>query len=126
PGEDAILPAALARGVEPWEEFLGIARDDRIPSDTREKAAIWLGRAAGERMAGQVEALASDEVVDLPVREAALYALSELNDVDAGITALLRIARTSPSIRIRERALFWLAETGDPRALALFEEILVR
>jgi hypothetical protein len=36
----------------------------------------------------------------------------------------VRIARGDGDPRVREKALFWLADSGDPRALALFEEIL--
>jgi hypothetical protein len=37
---------------------------------------------------------------------------------------LIRIARASPDPELRKTALFWLGQTEDPRALALFEEIL--
>ena len=122
PGEDAIFPATLARGVVVWPELLEIARDDRLPTDTREGATFWLGQMAGDAVAGELEELTGDERVDLEVREAAVFALSEL-DGDEGIEALLRIARGGDP-RIREKAMFWLADSGDPRALALFEEIL--
>ena len=74
-------------------------------------------------MAGDLEELTGDERIDLEVREAAVFALSEL-DGEEGIEALLRIARGDGDPRIREKAMFWLADSGDPRALALFEEIL--
>ena len=122
PGEDAIFPATLARGVVVWPELLEIARDDRLPTETREDATFWLGEMAGDAVAGELEELTGDDRVDLEVREAAVFALSEL-DGDEGIEALLRIAREGDP-RIREKAMFWLADSGDPRALALFEEIL--
>jgi hypothetical protein len=121
-GEDAIFPATLARGIVVWPELLAIARDEGIPTETREDATFWLGDMAGDAVAGELEELTGDERVDLEVREAAVFALSEL-DGDEGIEALLRIARGGDP-RIREKAMFWLADSGDPRALALFEEIL--
>jgi hypothetical protein len=121
-GEDAIFPATLARGVVVWPELLAIARDARIPMETREDATFWLGDMAGDAVAGELEELTGDARVDLEVREAAVFALSELES-DEGIEALLRIAREGDP-RIREKAMFWLADSGDPRALALFEEIL--
>jgi hypothetical protein len=122
-GEDAIFPATLARGVVVWPELLEIARDPRLPTETREDATFWLGEMAGDAVAGDLEDLTADERVDLEVREAAVFALSEI-DGDAGFDALMRIARGDGDPRIREKALFWLADSGDPRALALFEEIL--
>jgi hypothetical protein len=122
-GEDAIFPATLAHGVTVWPELLAIARDARLPSETREDATFWLGQMAGDAVAGDLEDLTADERIDLEVREAAVFALSEL-DSDAGFQALVRIARGDGDPRVREKALFWLADSGDPRALALFEEIL--
>jgi hypothetical protein len=122
-GEDAIFPATLARGVVVWPELLEIARGERFPTETREDATFWLGQMAGDAVAGDLEELTGDERIDLEVREAAVFALSEL-DGDAGFQALVRIARGAADPRIREKALFWLADSGDPRALALFEEIL--
>ena len=122
-GEDAIFPATLARGVVVWPELLEIARDERFPTETREEATFWLGQMAGDRVAGDLEELTGDDRIDLEVREAAVFALSEI-DGDAGFQALVRIARGDSDPRIREKALFWLADSGDPRALALFEEIL--
>jgi HEAT repeat protein len=74
-------------------------------------------------VAGDLEELTGDERTDLEVREAAVFALSELEG-DAGFQALIRIASDDADPRIREKALFWLADSGDARALALFEEIL--
>lgn len=122
-GEDAIFPATLARGVTVWPELLEIARDARLPTDTRQDATFWLGQMAGDAVAGDLEDLTADQRVDLEVREAAVFALSEL-DSDAGFDALIRIASGDGDPRIREKAFFWLADSGDPRALALFEEIL--
>lgn len=122
-GEDAIFPATLARGAVVWPELLAIARDEGLPSETREDATFWLGEMAGDAVAGDLEDLSADERVDLEVREAAVFALSEI-DGDAGFDALMRIARGDGDPRVREKALFWLADSGDPRALALFEEIL--
>ena len=122
-GEQAVFPATIARGVVVWPELLELARDPGVPQETREEAVFWLGQMAGDRVAGDLEELTADERVDLEVREAAVFALSEL-DGDEGIEALLRIARDDGDARIREKALFWLADSGDPRALTLFEEIL--
>ena len=122
-GEDAILPATLARGVVVWPELLEMARDADMPTETREDATFWLGQMAGDAVAADLEDLTADERIDLEVREAAVFALSQI-DGDAGFDALMRIARGDGDPRIREKALFWLADSGDPRALALFEEIL--
>jgi len=40
-----------------------------------------------------------------------------------GVPALIQIARNNKDREVRRKALFWLGQTNDPRALALFEEI---
>ena len=54
-----------------------------------------------------------------------MFVLSQLPRRE-GVPALLDIARQNPDHRTRERALFWLGQSGDPRALDLIESILRR
>jgi hypothetical protein len=41
-----------------------------------------------------------------------------------GVQSLLDVARTNKDAHVRGKALFWLGQSGDPRALRLFESIL--
>jgi HEAT repeat protein len=43
---------------------------------------------------------------------------------DEAVPALIQIAKRNPDPEVRRTALFWLGQSEDPRALALFEEIL--
>jgi HEAT repeat protein len=54
-----------------------------------------------------------------------VFALSQLRG-HAGVEPLLQVARTNRDPAVRRKALFWLGESGDPRAIALFREILMR
>ena len=74
-------------------------------------AALWL------------DSIASDKGGELEIRKQAVFALSQ-RPADESVPALIRIARTSPHREVRKSALFWLGQSGDPRALALFEELL--
>ena len=38
--------------------------------------------------------------------------------------ALIKVAKTHPSAEVRKKAIFWLGETGDPRALEVLIEII--
>lgn len=122
-GEDAVLPAMLADSVTVWPDLLELARDDDAPRATRKRAVFWLGQAAGERLTAELGELAADETGDREIREHAIFALSQRPHHE-GIPALIRIARTSPDHQLRKKALFWLGQSGDPRAIDLFEEIL--
>jgi hypothetical protein len=123
-GEDAIEAAAFADGVTLWPELLPIARDQSIPKDTREAAMFWIAQAAAAATTGGE--ITGDDYSDAEsVAEHAIFVLSEL-DHGEGIPDLIRIARSNPNPRLRARAIFWLGQTTDPRALGVLEEILRR
>jgi HEAT repeat protein len=123
PAREAIFPATLVDSVTVWPALLRIARDETRPRDTRQQAVFWLGQAAGEAATAQLSDLVGDGDVDREVRKQAVFALSQ-RPRDEGVPALIRVARTHRDREIRKQALFWLGQSGDPRAVALFEEIL--
>jgi hypothetical protein len=117
-----ILAASLA-GAETWPRLLELARDRSLRPAARKAAVHGLGReAAGEAVAG-LGGIVGDPTEEDEVREAAVFALSRLPR-DRSVPLLIDLARTSPDARVRSRAFFWLADLDDPRALALFEEVL--
>jgi hypothetical protein len=124
-GEDAILPAILADSVSVWPTLLKIAREDRIPQRTRRQAVFWLGQAAGDVATRGLSDLVDDGDGDREVKEQAVFALSQQPHAE-GVPALIRIARTHRDREVRRKALFWLGQSDDPRALALFEELLTK
>jgi HEAT repeat protein len=124
----AILPAGLADSTYPWRELLAIARDSATRSrGTRSSAELWLSRFAGAKMSGRENDLSApaDEQVsdDSQARGSAVFALAQLRNHE-GIPPLLQVAQTNRDASVRRQALFWLGQSGDPRALRLFEEIL--
>jgi HEAT repeat protein len=122
-GEEAILPATLADSVTVWPTLLTLAKNDRAPRRTRRQAVFWLGQAAGAAVTHGLSTLVDDDGVEREVKEQAVFALSQQPHGD-GVPALIQIARTQPDRELRRKALFWLGQSDDPRALALFEELL--
>jgi HEAT repeats len=122
-GEELVTAATLADSAIVWPALLRLARRTDVPMDTRRQAVFWLGQAAGEAAARGLDSLAADRGGDLEVRKQAVFALSQ-RPADEGVPALIRIARTNPHAELRKSALFWLGQSEDPRAIALFEEIL--
>jgi HEAT repeat protein len=59
------------------------------------------------------------------VRETAVFALSQ-RPRDEGVPALITIAKKNPDPELRRKAIFWLGQSDDPRAIALFEELLTK
>lgn len=124
-GEKAIFPAVLADSVVLWPALLKIAKDDNISRKVRRSAVFWLGQAAGDAATKGLTDLVEDRGGDREVRETAVFALSQ-RPKDEGVPALIHIARQNPDPELRRKAIFWLGQSDDPRALSLFEELLTR
>ena len=122
-GRDAIFPASLADSAVVWPRLLEIARDTAAPRETKKQAVFWLGQAAGEAATRGLDSLVYQGSVDRSTKEQVVFALSQ-RPKDEGTPALSRVARTHPDPAIRKKALFWLAQSSDPQAIALFEELL--
>lgn len=89
----------------------------------RKNAIFWLGQRAGQRMAKVLGDVVDDEDEETGIKSAAVFALSQMPN---GVDKLIKIATTHKSIKIRKKALFWLGESGDPRALETIEKILMK
>ncbi|HVG45008.1 MAG TPA: HEAT repeat domain-containing protein [Longimicrobium sp.] len=122
-GEEAIVPATLADSVTTWPALLRLTRNTALPQQTRRSAVFWLGQQAGDRVTRELSAFVSENDGDREVRKHAVFALSQ-RPHDESVPELVRIARTHRDPEIRKTAMFWLGQSGDPRAVALFEEIL--
>jgi hypothetical protein len=123
--KDALLPAAIADGVEIWPQLLAIARDRSLGRAVRESALFWASQAATDVVTEGLADVATDERDDEEVRTAAVFALSRRPESES-VPILMDIARTAPGRGVREAALFWLARAEDPRVIVFFEEILSR
>jgi len=124
-GEKAVLPATLADSADIWPALIKIARNADVPRTTRTASVFWLGQAAGDAATRGLNDIVGDNAVDREVRESAVFALSQ-RPRDEGVPALIAVARTNKDPEIRKKALFWLGQSHDPRAIDLFEELLTK
>jgi len=122
--EHAMLPAMLADAGEVWPDLMAIARDRSLDSGVRRSALFWIGQAAGEVVSKDLQDVATADDEDQGIRDAAVFALSQRPE-DEGVSALMDVARTAEQAKTRKTALFWLAQSKDPRVLPFFEEILL-
>jgi HEAT repeat protein len=124
-GSKAIFPATIVDSANVWPTFIRIARNADLPRQARTQSVFWLGQAAGEAATKDLRDIVLDNGVDREVREQAVFALSQ-RPRDEGVPALIAIARTNKDPEIRKKAMFWLGQSQDPRAIDLFEELLTR
>ena len=123
----AIMPAVLADSATVWPALLDVARDAETRSrSTRQEAMLWLSRYASGAIIGRRNDpldIEWDRTEEDELKVHAVFVLSQLPN-GSGIPQLLEVARSSPNKRVRSQALFWLGQSSDPRALALFESVL--
>lgn len=125
----AVFPAMLGRDVVAWPSLLRIAKSSNATrrGSRKHDVVFWLGRYAAAKLAGSDDPFVAREPRgdsdEEDVKEHAVFALSQLRN-GGGVEPLIEVARTNKDQRVRARALFWLGESGDPRALDLFEQIL--
>ena len=108
------------------ESVLALLRLARSAADAhvRGDALFWVAQRAGDDAASAItEAIASDP--DTEVRKRAVFALSQL-PAGEGVPRLIDLARTNRHPAVRKQAMFWLGQSKDPRALAFFEEVLLK
>ncbi len=123
-GGAAVLPTMLADSVTIWPELLDMAKDESISRRTRKSAVFWLGQAAGEEATEGLAEIVGDVDADRDVRKTAVFALSQRPRAE-GVPALIHVVRTNRDPQLVRQALFWLSQSDDPRAIELFEEILL-
>ncbi len=117
---DAVMPASIADSAVVWPALIDVARDANRPRRTRRVALQWVGMAAGD-VATQGQTVVDD--ADRETREQAVFAVSQLPK-DEGVPLLIEVARSHRDPQVRRRALFWLGQSGDARAIDVFEELL--
>jgi hypothetical protein len=132
-----LLPAVLADDPGAVQRLISMARDDARLEETRRQAIQWIGllgdasvvpvlvafaRGGGASPAGQD----IDDNEGGPGKKglatAAMAALSSLED-GSGVPALIDLARNGTR-GTRGAAVFWLGQTGDPRAFAALHGVI--
>jgi HEAT repeat protein len=117
--------------------LITLAHDESRAQETRRQAIQWIGLLGDAKVVPVLVAFASgggaaptgddiDENDEAPGKKglatAAMAALSLL-DNGAGVPALIDLARTGTS-GTRASAVFWLGQSGDPRAFAALHGVI--
>ena len=127
-GGKAIFGAVLADSATVWPALLAMVKEGETRGKgARQEAMFWLSRFASGAIFGHPnDPFADDESDDADddLKRHAVFVLSQLPHGE-GVSELLKVARSqnaSPSVR--SQAFFWLGQSGDPRAVTLFESVL--
>jgi hypothetical protein len=117
---ELVLPLVLADAPDPWPFFLRLARDENRSRDLRRNVMMWLSNAVSEHL-GLLGA--EDRSDDDEMRTQAVYVLSQRPKQES-VPQLIELARSAPHASARRSAIYWLGQTGDPRAVDVYAELL--
>jgi hypothetical protein len=105
------------------EQLMDIAKSDP-DFEIRKKAIFWLGQ-----MASMKTLKALDDIVEsddeTEIKTSAVFAISQHGDQEHAVELLMNIARHNKNPEVRKKAMFWLGQTGDARAVEFFKQVLV-
>ena len=88
----------------------------------RGQALFWLARPRAKKAIGELTR-AIEEDPETEVKKKAVFAVSQLPKEES-VPLLIKLARDNRNPAVRKQAMFWLGQSGDPQALAFFEEVL--
>jgi HEAT repeat protein len=86
-------------------------------------AIHWIGERAGQRSLELLRDTVNGNDADTEVQRQAVHAISE-RPAEEAVPLLIKIARTHQNSEVRKMAIHWLGESGDPRAIEFFREVL--
>jgi HEAT repeats len=117
----AIEALMFADAPPPWPLLLRVARDTERARDIRRSALTWLSYGATDKLGlMDVDDRTND---DDEMRAQAVFVLSQQPKYES-VPELVALARTAKYPAARKAAIFWLGQSGDPRAIDVFAELL--
>jgi HEAT repeat protein len=101
--------------------LLNVALNDSEDRDLREKAIFWIGqmRGAAPELYEMYGRVSSEQL-----RERLIFAYSQRKRDPEAVDKLIDIARNDPDRELRNKAIFWLGQSKDPRAVAFLSELI--
>lgn len=119
-GDHAVSAAAFADVANIAPGLATLVRDENATISTRKTALFWLGQSD---LATKELAALDPDLKSRQLRDQYVFVLSQRHD-DASVDKLIDIARHDPDTDVRKKAMFWLGQTHEPKALAFFKEVL--
>jgi HEAT repeats len=111
------------RGSLEGVNFLIRVAESDSDNELKKQALFWIGQKAGQRSLDVLGKTVDSDDADTDVQKQAVFAISQ-RPKDEAVPLLIKIARTHAKAEVRKQAMFWLGQTGDPRALEFFKEVL--
>jgi hypothetical protein len=119
---EAISAAAFADAGNIAPELAALVKDSALPVESRKQALFWFGQsdASSDDLSRLYAGLSPFEL-----REHFVFVLSQRHDSTA-LDKLIDVAQHDLDRELRKRAMFWLGQSREPRAVAFLRDILTR
>lgn len=118
--ENAVFGLSQVNRKEADDALVNLAKSCK-EKQVRKKAIFWLSQRAIKKTAEILEEVIENED-DREVQEAAVFAISQLKE--DGVPKLIKLAKTHRSLAVRKKAIFWLGQSDDPRAVKTILDII--
>ncbi|HEV2802666.1 MAG TPA: HEAT repeat domain-containing protein [Pyrinomonadaceae bacterium] len=106
------------------DKLFAVARGGSGTNEELRRHAIhMIGERAGKRSLDLLRETVESSSAETQIQMQAVNAISE-RPAEESVPLLIKIARTHPNQQVRRRAINVLGESGDPRALEFFREVL--
>jgi HEAT repeat protein len=121
--EKVIFSVSQRRGEENTRWLIRVALDEGESTELRKKAIFWLGQARD----GVTELFELyDRVASRELREQLIFAYSQRHHDSEALEKLMDIAQGDDDRELRRKAIFWLGQSRDPRAVEFLAELINR
>ena len=119
-----IFSLSQMRGFGNAEWIMNIALDSKESIEMRKQALFW----AGQNNGASTESFAQlyDKMTDSEIKEQLIFVLSQRNRDGKALEKLMDIAKSDKDKELRGKAVFWLGQSRDPRAVKFLEDLISR
>jgi HEAT repeat protein len=120
--EKIIFSLSQQRGFGNGEWIMNIALDSKESIEMRKHALFWAGQNSG----ASTESFATlyDKMTEREIKEQLIFVFSQRGRDIKALEKLMDIAKTDKDKELRTKAVFWLGQSRDPRALKFIEDLI--
>jgi HEAT repeat protein len=120
--EKIIFSLSQQRGFGNAEWIMNVAVDSKESTEMRKQALFWAGQNGG----ATTESFAAlyDKMTDPEIKEQLIFVFSQRGRDSKAVDKLMDIAKNDKDREMRSKAVFWLGQSRDPRAVKFLEELI--
>ena len=118
--EKIIFALSQRRGNADW--VMNIALDPKESIEMRKQALFWAGQNGG----ASTDAFSAlyDKMTEPEIKEQLIFVFSQRGRDAKALEKLMSIAKNDKDRELRTKAVFWLGQSRDPKAVKFLEDLI--